>query len=114
MSGTPAVESDDSFCADSSREETVSVASDQGGGSSGIQSALDRLKAMRNPVSTNGGAGETEKSDKDRQEIPTSLEERKPPSGNAQPKVNAAIARLGALRNGGNLATGVDEERHDP
>ena len=114
VSGTPAVESEDSSCVDSSREETVSVASDQGGGSSGIQSALDRLKAMRNPVSTKCGAGETEKSDKDRQEIPTSLEERKPPSGNAQPKVNAAIARLGALRNGGNLATGVDEERHDP
>ena len=113
-SATPVAESADSSGDDTSREETVAVASGEGGGSSGIQSALDRLKAMRNPGPATSGEGDSQKSDKDRQEIPTSMEERKPPSGNAQPKVNAAIARLGALRNGGNLATGVDEERRDP
>lgn len=113
-SNTQVMESADSSSADTSREETVAVASGQGGASSGIQSALDRLKAMRSPDPASAGAGDPEKSDKDRQDIPTSMEERKPPSGNAQPKVNAAIARLGALRNGGNLATGVDEERRDP
>lgn len=97
-----------------SSEEPVETASASGGEANGIQSALDRLKALRNPSAASNEAGEPEKSDKDRQEVPTSLEERKPPASTSQPKVNAAIARLGALRNGGNLATGVDVERRDP
>ena len=78
----------------------------------GIQSALDRLKALRKPESES--AGESMDSESGRQEIPTEVSAHDPPAIAPQPKVHAAIARLGALRNGGNLSTGVDVERPDP
>ncbi len=75
----------------------------------GIQSALHRLKAMRQPEELTESAGNTSGTEGDSEDSP-----RPEPPAAPQANVNAAIARLGALRNGGNLSTDVDAEGSDP
>ncbi|OUU22627.1 MAG: hypothetical protein CBC13_07535, partial [Planctomycetia bacterium TMED53] len=75
----------------------------------GVQSALHRLKAMRQPAEADGiqTPAPVEKN------ITVESQRPDPPAPAPKAKVNAAIARLGALRNGENLSTGVDEEGND-
>lgn len=114
MSGAPQEVSSSSEFESEESPEPVKVAEESSAQETpkGIQSALDRLKALRQPESPS--AGEASESETGRQEIPAEISAHDPPAIAPQPKVHAAIARLGALRNGGNLSTGVDVERPDP
>lgn len=93
--------------------ETVNSTPEPAKAAAGVQSSLDRLKAMRGASEPVRTVPELPSTPENEDQEPLSVRPAPPPVA-PQPKVSNAIARLGALRSAGKLTSDVDVEHEDP